>query len=653
MRRQLQLTALSLMLMSLGVGAQTMPAPLLEAAKTAVQASPDVQERWKAFLASGHAVDAARSRWLPQADLTASVGRQNRRTPGTDFGSFSISGAQISLTQLLFDGGVASSAIRGAGVDRLRAYYDLADISESVTLGVTRAYLDLLRYRELVTLATENYAEHKRTSDMLQERSDAAVARRSDLEQALGRLAQAEAALVDETTSLRNAAVRYQRLVGVMPPAQLPAWPETQKFAKLPGSADETLKAGIQSNPALRAALQAIRAADEAVAGRKAAYMPRVDARISARTDNNLSGVRGDTDRKVAEIVLQQNIYRGGADAARETQATELAARARAQFDQTCRQVGENLSVAFKDTYTIDEQVRLLDDRRLATEKTRVAYRQQFDIGQRTLLDLLDTQSEYFESQRSYTNARYDQMAAEARTLASMGKLVAHLSAGSADRPSPADLGLDAPEMDPSSQCAVPTTFMDSLANIKAGLQLPERVKPDNSYVALLPNADGTVGSVVVAGSQGQQALTEARSAASVSGAKAPYKVSDADIQRDFGDALKAQPTLPQKYTLYFDKGSTRLSRESRAEWQKALADIKQRKSVDISVSGHADTVSSDRVNDALARKRAETVARMLRGAGVNSTAITVESFGSRELQVPTPPQTSELRNRRAVVTVR
>lgn len=653
MRRQFKLTALGLLMFSIGVGAQTLPAPLVEAAKAAVQASPDVQERWKAFKATEHGVDAARSRWLPQADLTAGVGRQSRRTPGTDFGTYPIRGAEISLTQLLFDGGVASSAIRGASIERLVAYYDLANVSESVTLGVTRAYLDLLRYRELVTLATENYAEHKRTSDMLQERADAAVARRSDLEQAIGRLAQAEATLVDETTNLRNAAVRYQRLVGVLPPAQLPSWPETQKFAQLPASVEETLKAGIQSNPALRGALQNVRAAQEAVAGRQAAYMPRIEARLSASTDKNLNGVRGYTDQKIAEIVLQQNLYRGGADAARHTQASELAARARAQFDQTCRQVGENLSVAFKDTYTIDEQVRLLDERRLATEKTRVAYRQQFDIGQRTLLDLLDTQSEYFESQRSFTNARYDQMIAEARTLASMGKLVAHLSAGAADRPSPADLGLDAPEMDPSGDCAVPVTFMDSLANIKAGLQLPQRARPDGSYVALLPNADGTVGSVVVAGSQGQQTLTDARSAASVSGATAPYKVTDADIQRDFGDALKAQPALPQKYTLYFDKGTTRLSRESQAQWQKVLADIKERKTVDITVAGHADTVSSDRINDALSRRRAETVARMLRDAGVNSTAITVESFGARDLQVPTPPQTSELRNRRAVVTVR
>jgi len=83
------------------------------------------------------------------------------------------------------------------------------------------------------------------------------------------------------------------------------------------------------------------------------------------------------------------------------------------------------------------------------------------------------------------------------------------------------------------------------------------------------------------------------------------------------------------------------------------LADIQARKSVDITVSGHADTVSSDRVNDALSRQRAETIARMLRTAGVQASAIRVESFGARDLKVPTPPQTSELRNRRVVVTVR
>jgi adhesin transport system outer membrane protein len=654
MRLHLKLSALGLLVMGLGAGAQPLPAPLLEATKMAIQASPDVQEKWKAFRATEHSVSAAKSQWLPRVDLTANAGRESRRTPGTDYGTFPIRGAEISLTQLLFDGGVASSAIRGADIGRLVAYYDLLDASESIALGVTRAYLDLLRARELVTLATENYAEHKRTSNLLQERADAAVARRSDLEQAVGRLAQAEAALVDETTGLRNAAVRYQRLVGVLPPDQLPSWPETQKFAQLPSSTQATLEAGISTNPALRAALQNVRAAEEALSGRKSAYFPVLQARILANTNHNLSGVRGNTDRKVAELVLQQNIYRGGADAARETQAAELAARANALFEQTCREVGENLSVAYKDTYTLDEKTRLLDDQRLATEKTRVAYRQQFDIGQRTLLDLLDTQKEYFDSQRSYVNARYSQLAAEARTLAAMGQLVTKLSANATDRPTPTDLGLDAAEMDPSSRCGVKTTVTPSLAEVLAGLAIPERARPaDPSYVALLPNPDGSVGKVIVEGSKGQQTLSEARSAAGLSGESAPFKVSEADIQRDFGDAMKAQPPLPQKYTLYFDQGSTRLSAQSRADWPKLLADIQARKTVDITVAGHTDTVSSDRINDALARKRAESVAKMLRDAGVKSTSISIESYGSRQLEVQTPAQTNEPRNRRAVVTVR
>ena len=77
----------------------------------------------------------------------------------------------------------------------------------------------------------------------------------------------------------------------------------------------------------------------------------------------------------------------------------------------------------------LTEQLGYLDQHRLSTEKAREAYRQQFDIGQRTLLDLLDTQNEYFEAGRAYTNAYYNQFVAQARTLSSMGKLVLALNA--------------------------------------------------------------------------------------------------------------------------------------------------------------------------------------------------------------------------------
>lgn len=82
------------------------------------------------------------------------------------------------------------------------------------------------------------------------------------------------------------------------------------------------------------------------------------------------------------------------------------------------------MSIAWKDIHTLQRQLGYLDHHQLAIAKAREAYRKQFDIGQRTLLDLLDTENEYFQSRRAYTNAQFDHAIAHARTLAGMGKLL-------------------------------------------------------------------------------------------------------------------------------------------------------------------------------------------------------------------------------------
>jgi len=61
----------------------------------------------------------------------------------------------------------------------------------------------------------------------------------------------------------------------------------------------------------------------------------------------------------------------------------------------------------------------------LAQDKTRRAYNDQFDLGQRTLLDLLDSQNEYFDTQRAYISAQADLMISQASTLSNMGLLLA------------------------------------------------------------------------------------------------------------------------------------------------------------------------------------------------------------------------------------
>ena len=59
-----------------------------------------------------------------------------------------------------------------------------------------------------------------------------------------------------------------------------------------------------------------------------------------------------------------------------------------------------------------------------ASAKTVVAYEKQFRIGKRTLLDLLNTENELFESRKAYLNAHYSGILAKYRVLNATGLLL-------------------------------------------------------------------------------------------------------------------------------------------------------------------------------------------------------------------------------------
>ena len=82
------------------------------------------------------------------------------------------------------------------------------------------------------------------------------------------------------------------------------------------------------------------------------------------------------------------------------------------------------MSIAFNDTLRLTDQLSFLAMQVGLVEKTRTAYRDQFNIGQRTLLDLLNTQNEYFDARRAQVNADLDLSLAHLRSYAGMGQLL-------------------------------------------------------------------------------------------------------------------------------------------------------------------------------------------------------------------------------------
>ena len=174
-----------------------------------------------------------------------------------------------------------------------------------------------------------------------------------------------------------------------------------------------------------------------------------------------------------------------------------------------------------------------------------------------------------------------------------------------------------------------------------------------SSYLVLLPNPDGSVGKVIVQGASGGQVVSEAQHGTLLDGSKAPAPVSKEALQRDFGAAMTARPTLPEVFILYFQSQGTGLTAQSQALLPYIAERIMARKTADLSIVGHTDTMGPDIINEMLALRRAHTVVRYLRDMGVNNVPMVVESYGKRMLRVPTPDKTSEPRNRRVEITVR
>jgi len=196
-----------------------------------------------------------------------------------------------------------------------------------------------------------------------------------------------------------------------------------QLAKELPDSADAALTFALKHNPALRASIENIEAAQYDLEGRRSAFMPRLE--LVARTDgfsNYLDG--GSRDDSRVELRATYNLFNGGSDVARSRQYRERKNIALDQREKACRDMRQTLSIAFNDTLRLNDQLSYIGLQVSLVEKTRTAYRDQFNIGQRTLLDLLNTQNEYFDARRSQVNADVDLSIAYLRSYAGMGRLL-------------------------------------------------------------------------------------------------------------------------------------------------------------------------------------------------------------------------------------
>ena len=481
MQLKLRKLSLAIGLISLTFWAQAQTQTLKESAQQAILSNPEVQAKWHSFQSTSSSRDAAFGGYLPSVNLSLDAGKDNHDTR-LGKSDLSRNSAALSLNQMLFDGFLTSNQVKQLDYLKRVRFFELQDTSEAVALEVVRAYSDVVRFRKLVALSEDNYVRHRAVFEQIQAKTKAGVSRRVDLEQISGRLALAESNLVTEISNLHDVSARFQRLVGTMPGKDLES---LSIFSNgMPNSITSALHTAFTTHPALLASIDNIASVNSGLDSRRSAYQPRVDFKARTERANNINYLSGRTNNNTAEVVMTWNLFNGGSDKARVQEAANQVNLAKDLRDKTCRDIRQVLAIAFNDTRKLTEQLNFLDQHQLSIEKARDAYRQQFDIGQRSLLDLLDTENELFQAKRSFTNAEIDLFVSYARTHAGMGKLHAALGLTRRDDGSGTLKMLDVKADEATANCPIesPETYVINKAALDKraleGLNIGEAAKP-------------------------------------------------------------------------------------------------------------------------------------------------------------------------------
>ena len=401
-----------------------------EAVSNAVKTNPDVLAASNQRNAVSAQIKQAEAGYLPSIDIAVGTGYESTDSPGTrTLNSHknvhkNRDEASINFNQMLFDGMETTNEVRRFTASEKSESFALFGTAENIGLDAVEAYLNVLRHQELVQLAATNLEAHERTHDQITLRSERGVGRKADMDQSQGRLALARANLLAEESNLHDQETSYLRIIGEYPENLVgPEFAPTT----LPETVNEAIAEAIDNHPILKSANADIESAEAQHDTASSAFYPRVNLEIGATADNDLNGIDGHNNDVTAMLRLRYNLLNGGRDSARREETAYRINQATEIRNNTRRQVVESVRYSWNALQTVKNQMSYFEIHVESSLRSRDAYRQQFSLGQRTLLDLLDSENELFVASQSLVNAQYDELFATYRVLNSMGELLENL----------------------------------------------------------------------------------------------------------------------------------------------------------------------------------------------------------------------------------
>ncbi|MDE5452830.1 TolC family outer membrane protein [Bradyrhizobium sp. CSA112] len=451
------------------------PFSINDALKQATLTNPGVGEASANRRATESELRQTQSTLLPQVRVEARYGpekfdqsaavvsgsAQPIPAPGTGTWRNGTQGSVV-VRQILFDGFASIQDIWRQTARVNAAAFRVRERTELIALDAAEAYVDVVRYMRLVELGQQNVASHERIFSNVQSRFSGGRAGEGDLEQARERVESARATLAEFRRSLEEGRAKYRKVVGLEAyNLRFPA-----PLAGLPANRDEALAIAVRFNPTIRAAQADVDAAKHAFRVTDGAFVPNVALEGRATHSDNTYPYLGVThDDYSGKVVMSWDIFRGGQDAWRRTEMAERHTEATMRHARLQRDALESIDKAWAARTVTATRVAALTRELQAGRKTITAFDKEYELGQRSLIDLLNAQNQYFNAAVSLTSARGVIVFADYQMLAAMGTLLEYLKAPPPVDAAPVDLaplGLPAYKF-PTPRVTLPQTGSEPL----------------------------------------------------------------------------------------------------------------------------------------------------------------------------------------------
>ncbi len=399
---------------------------LADEVSTALKTHPAIAAQNFSAAAAQEQIGLAIAGYRPTLNARAAGGHQDTNTPATrarinDHAELDVYELSLTLKQNVFNGFNTKYSVESARAGFQSASLGVSGTSENVGLKTVQAYINVLKSQKLVGIAEQNLSIHNQLLDLVQQRVKQKVGSIAEVNQATARVKEAEAELIQAQGGLKNAKTMYKAVVGTMPGNLVfPVVPRAEVAAGL----DELIEDAMKDNPFIARAQARLTMAAAGIERQKSAYWPNLDLELTGYSDEDISGTPGRYEGYNAMAVLSYNLYAGGSTT-RSVQGTKLLLKqAKSELEVARRNVTEQIMTSHNDIRVSGLRLKTFEAQLKENERVQKAFAEQFRVGKRTLLDLLDSQQELFRSKSNAVAELHEEAYAVYTLLASQGRLL-------------------------------------------------------------------------------------------------------------------------------------------------------------------------------------------------------------------------------------